>query len=201
MRAQRNHGILNGTMTLEHDDSLPVDAGDDTALPDTTTADSGVSPPRRRRRIDVGLMIASGVIAAGLLLIVFGFLRAVTGDEGIDRPDAIESLSPVEDSVQVLRQEGVVVDFEFGYEAVLIIDGIELPTEILGQIEAEPGQQLALPPTAVFDAGNAIISFQPVDGAPIEEFTAGLHEATVIYWKTEDGPDTARSYSWSFNVI
>ncbi len=194
-------------MTLEHDDSVPVDADHDTALPTTTddaapaTSDNGAPPVRRRRRIDLGLMIASGVIAAGILLIAFGFLRAVTGDEGIDRPDAIESLSPVEDSVQVLRQERVVVDFEFGYEAVLLIDGIELPTEILGQIEAEPGQQLALPPTAVFDPGNAIISFQPVEGAPIEEFTAGLHEATVIYWKTEDGPDTARSYSWSFNVI
>lgn len=156
---------------------------------------------RRRRRIDRGLLIASLVIAGGLVLIIWGFLTAVTGDEGIDRPDAIESLSPVEDSVQVLQQDRVVVDLEFGYEARLVIDGIELPVTLLGRLEAEPGQQLPIPPTAVFDPGNAIISFQPTEGAPIEEFTQGRHEATVIFWRTEEGPDTARSYSWSFDVI
>ena len=189
-------------MSLEQDDALPVTGDRSTAVdpaPDDPT--TGPAPRRRRRRIDWGLLVASGVIAAGAVLIVFGVLRAVTGDEGVDRPDVIESLSPVEDSVQVLQQERVVVDFEFGYEAVLFIDGIELPTQLLGQVEAEPGQQIALPPTAVFDAGNAILSFQPVEGAPIEEFTTGRHEAMVVYWKTEDGPDTARSYSWSFNVV
>ncbi|MEM8618415.1 MAG: hypothetical protein AAGF73_01705 [Actinomycetota bacterium] len=188
-------------MTLEQDDALPVAGNNDNAV-DPAPDDRTTNPtPHKRRRIDWGLLIASGVIAAGAVLIAFGLLRAVTGDEAADRPDVIEALSPVEDSVQVLQQERVVVDFEFGYEAVLFIDGIELPTQLLGQVEAEPGQQIALPPTAVFDAGNAVLSFQPVEGAPIEEFTPGRHEATVVYWKTEDGPDTARSYSWSFNVV
>jgi hypothetical protein len=166
------------------------------------------APPRRRRRLDRGLLIASFVIACGVVLIVYGFLAAVTGSDGIDRPDAIESIQPVENAVQVLQQERVVVDLQFGYEARLEIDGVELPTTIIGQSdvdpsrqEAPPGQQVDLPPTAVFDPGNAVISFQPVEGAPIESFSQGRHEARVVFWRTQDGPETARSYSWSFDVV
>ena len=54
-------------------------------------------------------------------------VTALTGDDGVDRPDAIESLSPVENAVQVLQQEGIVVDFQYGYEAGLSIDGTEIP--------------------------------------------------------------------------
>ena len=154
-----------------------------------------------RRRFDRGLLIASLVIACGAVLIVWGMLDALTGDDGIDRPDAIESLTPVENAVQVLQQEGIMVDFQYGYEARLFIDGMEIPVTELGQIEVEPGQQLDLPPTAVFEPGNAVLTFQPTEGAPIESFSEGLHEAKVIFFKTLEGPDTARSYSWRFNVV
>lgn len=157
--------------------------------------------PRTRRRLDIGLLLASLVIAGGLVLIIVGFLTARTGDDGIDRPDAIESLTPVENAIQVLQQESIVVDLQFGYEARLVVDGIELPTTRLGQIEAEPGEQISLPPTAIFDAGNSIISYKPIDGAPIEEFTEGLHTVRVIYWRIDEGPDQALSYTWTFNVV
>jgi hypothetical protein len=163
--------------------------------------------PSAKRRLDRGLLIASLAIACGLLLVIFGFTTALTGDDGIERPDAIESVQPVENAVQVLQQERVVVDLEPGYEARLVIDGIELPTTIIGQSDvdpseqAEPGQQVDLPTTAVFDPGNAVISFQPVEGALIESFEQGLHEARVIYWRIEEGPEQARSYRWEFNVI
>ena len=162
---------------------------------------------RPGRRLDRGLLIASLAIAVGLLLIIFGFTTALTGDDGIDRPEAIESVQPVENAVQVLQQERVVVDLQAGYEARLVIDGIELPTTVIGQSDVDPfeqpapGQQVDLPTTAVFDPGNAVISFQPVEGAPIESFTEGLHEVQVIFWKIEDGPDQALSYRWEFNVI
>ena len=169
------------------------------------TADAPSSSGRRPRKLDRGLLIASFVIACGLVLVVFGLFVAETGDEGVDRPDEVESVQPVEDAVQVLRQGRVVVDLQAGLEARLVIDGIELPTETLGQSSidptAEPGQQIDLPQAAVFDPGNAVISYQPVEGAPIESFTEGLHDATVIYWNIADGPARARSYSWSFNVV
>jgi hypothetical protein len=151
--------------------------------------------------------MASLAIAVGLVLVIFGLTTALTGDDGIDRPDQIESVQPVENAVQVLRQERVVVDLESGYEARLVIDGIELPTSVIGQSDVDPfeqpqpGQQVDLPTTAVFDPGNAVISFQPVEGALIESFTEGLHEVQVIFWRIEDGPEQARSYRWEFNVI
>lgn len=177
-------------------------------IPDRAGGDDGASETGgRRRRVDRGLLAASFVIACGIVLIVFGVLVAVTGDEGIDRPEAIESVQPVEDAIQVLQQERIIVDLQAGYEARLILDGVELPTTVIGQVDvdpseaAEPGQQVDLPPTAVFDPGNAVISFQPVEGAPIETLEVGTHEATVVFWRTIDGPDQARSYSWSFEVI
>jgi hypothetical protein len=179
-----------------------VDGDTSDSAPDADgdgTSDASASG-RPGRRLDRGLLIASLAIAVGLLLIIFGFTTALTGDDGIDRPEAIES-------VQVLQQERVVVDLQAGYEARLVIDGIELPTTVIGQSDVDPfeqpapGQQVDLPTTAVFDPGNAVISFQPVEGAPIESFTEGLHEVQVIFWKIEDGPEQALSYRWEFNVI
>jgi len=178
-------------------------AGGDVDIP----VESDTSTVRPKRRLDRGLLIASLVIACGLALVVFGLITALTGDDGIDRPDAIESVQPVENSVQVLQQERVIVDLLPGYEARLIIDGIELPTTTIGQsdvdpsVQVQPGQQVPLPTTAVFDPGNAVISFQPVEGALIETFTQGVHEARVIFWRIEDGPEQALSYRWEFNVV
>lgn len=154
-----------------------------------------------RRRIDRGLIIASFVIASGLALIIWGFTAAITGDEGVDRPDAIESVSPVENAVQVLQQERIAVDLEFGYEARLVVDDIELETVSIAELDAPLGSQVVLPPTAIFDPGNSIISFTPHEDAAITEFTQGRHEVSVIYWLIEDGPDKALSYRWSFVVV
>ncbi len=173
----------------------------DVADPGRDHAADAPTASRPRRRLDRGLLIASLVIAGGLILIAWGLIGAVTGDEGVDRPQAIESLSPVENAVQALQQERVVVDLEFGYEAELEIDGILLPTTRIGEVEVEPGEQVDLPPTAVFDGGNSIISFQPTEGAPIESFDEGRHQARVIFWRIDEGREFARSYVWSFDVI
>jgi hypothetical protein len=189
----------DATIVDDVDDNTPERIPGDTS--DTTAS------ARPRRRLDRGLLIASLAIAGGLVLIIFGFTTALTGDDGIDRPEAIESVQPVENAVQVLQQERVVVDLQAGYEARLVIDGIELPTTVIGQSDVDPfeqpapGQQIDLPTTAVFDPGNNVISFQPVEGAPIESFTEGLHDVQVIFWKIEDGPEQALSYRWEFNVI
>ncbi len=156
---------------------------------------------RPRRRLDRGLLIASFVIAAGMSLIIWGFFTAITGDEGIDRPAEIESVSPVENAVQVLQQERIAVDLEFGYQAVLVIDGIEPETTNIGEFEAEPGQLVTLPPTAIFDPGNSVISFQPSDDAVITEFSQGRHEVQVVYWRIEEGRQNASTYRWSFVVV
>ena len=172
-----------------------------------SSTDAPASPARPKRRIDRGLLLASLAIAIGVILVIFALTSARTGDDGIDRPDAIESVQPVENAVQVLQQERVVVDLQPGYEARLVIDGIELPTTVIGESDVDPfeqpapGEQIDLPTTAVFDPGNNVISFQPVEGALIESFSEGLHEVQVVFWKIEDGPEQALSYRWEFTVI
>ena len=142
------------------------------------------------------------MIACGVALIVWGFFTAITGTEGVDRPEAIEDVSPVENAVQVLQQDRVVVDLQFGYEAELIIDGIRLETTSIGDVVVQPGQQIEIPtaPNAIFDPGNAVISFQPSEGALISEFTQGRHQARVEFWRIED-PDNRQSYNWTFVVV
>jgi hypothetical protein len=179
----------------------------DTAIEQQLGAEPADVEPRPKRRFDRGLFIASLVIACGLALIIFGLTSALTGTDGVDRPEAIESVQPVENAVQVLRQDQIIVDLVAGYEARLVVDGVEIPTTVIGQsdvdpnVQAQPGQQIDVPTTAVFDPGNAVISFQPVEGAVIETFTQGTHEATVYFWKIQEGPDQASSYSWTFEVI
>ncbi len=174
----------------------------DTALK-SGDASATTSP---RRRIDWGLFIACLVIAVSLVAIVWGVMSAVTGSDGIDRPDAIEDLAPVENAQQAFQQEQIMVDLQFGYEAALVVDGIELPTSRLGEFSGDltpdnAGAQVSTPPTAVFDPGNSIITFRPSDDALIASFSEGRHAVQVIYWKTEDGRENARSYRWSFNVV
>ncbi|MFM9123567.1 MAG: hypothetical protein ACKOQX_12055, partial [Actinomycetota bacterium] len=112
--------------------------------------------------------------------IIFGFNASQTGRDESGLPDSIERISPA-DGDRVLRQAQIIVDFIEGYEAVMFIDGMELPTTRLDELTssgqpATRGAQVELPPTAVFDPGNSIISFQPQVGAVIEEFTQGEHQ-------------------------
>ncbi len=193
-------------MSDQHDTAVDTIAGAAIEQQPDAVEPADTQPPPKRR-FDRGLFVASLVIACGLILIIFGFTSAITGSDGIDRPEAIESVQPVENAVQVLQQDQIIVDLVAGYEARLVLDGVELPTTVIGQsdvdpdVQAQPGQQIDLPTTAVFDPGNAVISFQPVEGALIETLTQGKHEATVYFWKVEEGPDQASTYSWTFEVI
>jgi hypothetical protein len=156
------------------------------------------------RRINIELAVVSLGIAVGLVLIVIGLLGGRTGRDALGYPDEIESVAPAPNDRQVLRQTEIVVDLVANQEAVLVVDGIELPVTRLDELSgglAQPGQQVELPPTAIWDPGNFIISFRPVEGAPIEEYSVGLHTATVIFWDVEEGREAARSFTWSFEVL
>ncbi|MFK7916486.1 MAG: hypothetical protein AB8G14_00295 [Ilumatobacter sp.] len=198
---------------LDHNDETdaPSTTDGDAELVETKTDDRDASadeptPVPRRRRPDWGLLAACLVIAGGLLAIAWGVGSAITGTDGVERPDAIEDLAPVENAQQVFQQEQVLVDLQFGYEAVLIIDGIELPVSRIGEFSGDltpenAGTQVSAPPTAVFDPGNSILTFRPGDDALIQEFSEGLHQAQVIFWKSEEGRANGQSYRWTFNVI
>jgi len=157
-----------------------------------------------RRRFDRTLLFASLGLTVGMVLIVLGLLRSVTGDEVTNLPDAIEEINPTPDAAQVLQQTSVSVDLAEGYEGELTVDGVALETirlDELSPIDAEPGEQIDVPPGAIFEPGNGTLSFRPGEGTGIDSFDPGVHNVTVRYWRSVEGPDSARSYTWTFMVI
>jgi hypothetical protein len=161
-----------------------------------------------RRRIDRKLLLASLIIAAGLVMVVAGVRASVTGKEQQNLPAEIESIDPVKDATQVPQQSNVFVDLVSGYEAVLVIDEIELPNVSLDDIGAsdnsvvpQPGQQLVLPPGAVFEPGNVTLTFTPGAAQAITKFESGQHTVTVIYWKRDEGRNRSRTFTWNFYVV
>ncbi len=163
------------------------------------------SPPSARRP-QFGLLIASLVIAAGIVLVAMGFLRSVTGREAEGLPDAIERLDPVKNAVRVPAQTRVFADLLVGYEGVFVIDGVEVPSINLNEPEpglqpGRPGQQVTLPPETIYEPGNATLTFVPSDDALVKKFVEGPHSVELIFWKTVEGRARAQSYTWTFNVF
>lgn len=150
-------------------------------------------------------LVVSVGVAIGLVLIGMGFSGATTGRDAQNLPEEISSISPGPGD-EVLRQSQVFVDFVEGYNAVLILDGIELPVTRLDELTdsdgrmPKPGAQVDIPPTAIYDPGNYTISFTPQDGAPIEEFSQGTHTGVVEFWKVTEDRAAARSFSWEFSA-
>jgi hypothetical protein len=157
----------------------------------------------RFRRPNTKLLLASFTIALCLVAIGLALSLAVTGDEGAHLPGQIERIEPVTGATQTPAQTSVIVDLAAGYEGVLVIDGLELETVNIGDLRdrTTPGQQVTLPPTTVYEPGNATLTFDPSPDSTITTFTQGRHVIQVIYWETVEGRGSARSYSWSFEVF
>jgi hypothetical protein len=184
------------TADLEPAPNLAVDGPD---VPD----DVGEAP-QRWFKVDKTLVIVSLVVGLGLALVTRGLFVGVTGDDRSNLPEAIEQVDPVPDAEQALSQTSVFVDLAAGYTGAISIDGIALETIDVSEAaddQVEPGQQVVLPPGAVYEPGNATLTFTPSAGAPIEEFLDGEHQVTVRYWPAEENEQRARSYTWTFNVI
>lgn len=148
-------------------------------------------------------MLASLLVAIGVVLAVLGVMRSVTGDEAQKLPQAIERIDPVRSAVRVPNQTPVFVDLLQGYTGVLVIDGLELVTTNVDDVQrpSVPGEQITLPATTLYEPGNATLTFTPSGKAAITSFTEGNHTATVIYWKLIDGRGASLSYTWTFSVF
>jgi hypothetical protein len=169
---------------------------------DTPTAEPETAP--KRQRSDKTLVIVSLLIAIGLVLVTRGILVSVTGDERAALPSSIESVLPVPDAEQALAQTDVFVDLASGLTGVLVIDGIEIDTVDLSEIQTEsvePGEQVAVPVVTVFEPGNYTLTYAPSPDGPIDRFGSGSHRVDVIYWPIEDGRERARVFTWFFNVV
>jgi hypothetical protein len=157
----------------------------------------------RFRRPNLKLLLASFTIALCLVAIGIALSLAVTGDEGARLPAQIERIEPVAGATQTPSQTSVFVDLIAGYEGVLVIDGLELETVNLADLRdgAAPGQQVTLPPTTVYEPGNATLTFDPSPDSTISSFTQGTHVVQVIFWESVEGRGSARSFRWSFEVF
>lgn len=160
--------------------------------------------PTKRRRIKLETVLISLGILVGVMFVIYGLNSATTGRDALGYPAEIVDISPAPNDRQVLSQTEVSVNLQDGYEAVLVLDGIEIPTTRLEDfvpVAAKPGQQIELPPTAIYDQGNSLIRFEPTDGAVIEKYTVGIHQVKCIFWRIEEGRVAAKSYEWSFEVL
>ena len=111
-----------------------------------------------------------------MVLIGFALTTAVTGNEAAHLPAAVEELTPVFDAMQVPQQATVIADLADGYEGRLIVDGVELPTirqDEIGNIDIKPGEQVTVPPGAVYEPGNATLTFTPGDGQADRQLRRG----------------------------
>ena len=125
----------------------------------------------------------SALIAFALIAIVAGFMQAKTGDDQATLVDpGIEVLVPKPGEL-VLRQSQVGVDLAPAYSGTIDVDSTPVPDDQL----------------TINDALNQVF-FQPGPGKEFEQFAPGRHCVTAHFYKTADGPSTAHTYSWCFNV-
>lgn len=160
--------------------------------------------PTKRRQIKLESVLVSLGILVGVMFVIYGLNSATTGRDALGYPDEIIDISPAPNDRQVLSQTEISVNLQDGYEAVLVLDGIEIPTTRLEDfvpVVVKPGQQIELPPTAIYDQGNSLIRFEPTAGAVIEKYSVGVHKVKCIFWRIEDGRQAARSFEWSFEVL
>lgn len=172
-------------------DSEPSGVGDDTPEPRWFKMD----------RVTLFVIIALGI---GAFALVRGVLVGITGDDRADLPSFVEQVQPVPEAVQVLNQSNVFVDLATGYTGVLIIDGVELETvsiDELDRVDLEPGQQIDLPNVTIFESGNSTLTFTPNAAAPITQFVDGEHTVEVLYWRFDETRQRARSFTWTFTVV
>lgn len=158
---------------------------------------------RVKRPVDRQLLVASLVIAAGLVLIGFAFMRSVTGSERTKLPDQIERISPLPDAITVPSRSGVVVDLADGYTGRLVVDGTAFPTQQLSDANREPGTQVVVPPGVVFEGGTNTLTLTLGDEVGFDEWPDGVHLIDVEYWPILDGEDSAAAgaYRWSFSIV
>ncbi len=155
------------------------------------------------RRPQWQLLVVSLAIAICLVAIGVALSISITGRAAENLPAVIEQIDPVPAAVRVPSQTSVFVDLLAGYTGVLVVDGLELKTVNIEDLQDKnkPGQQITLPPTTIFEPGNATLTFKPADGADIKDFSQGEHVVHVIYWKLAEGRNSAQSFTWSFNVF
>lgn len=113
-------------------------------------------------------------------------MAASTGEDATSdtTPAFVDRLIPTSGS-EVLRQATVGVDLANGYDAVLVINGVEVRS-------AEDG--------LIRDPGSGLIQFTPGPGRPVESLQPERNCVTALVWKVTEGEGAAVPVSWCFDA-
>lgn len=159
---------------------------DQDPTPETAPEPPLVLPPRTAadRRFTVYVTFAV-LVALGIL--AFAGFAANTDDDPPpvirSRPEVVEHLVP-RSGASVLRQAELGIDLAPGYEAALVVNGIEIPAE---QTRAVPEQNQ--------------VFFSPGQGKVIEELQGGETCVVAIAWRSAQGRGVAdQRFQWCFDV-
>lgn len=130
------------------------------------------------------IVITLAVLAAFAGFWFAGTQRAVETPVS-QRDPAVEAVEPADGSPVAVRQARIGIDLTIGHEAVLEIQGVEIPDDQLDR-----------------NAPLNQVYFQPGEGKIIEEFAPGPVSATAIIWNELDGEtrEEGHSFTWTFRV-
>lgn len=127
------------------------------------------------------LLVFAGLGVAAFLLMV-GFQSKAEEPVPVRRVGLVR-VFPEPETVAV-RQGSVGAELSFGYEGRLTIDRVDIPDDQLDRI-----------------AGINRISFTPGAEKEIADLAEGRHCASVTFWTTAGGPDSAgRPFTWCFTA-
>jgi hypothetical protein len=131
-------------------------------------------------------LIITLVIVGALVGLFYTGRWAVTGPDSTSGslPDSVERLIPASGS-EVLRQSQVGLDVADGFDAYLVVNGVEIRT-------AEDG--------LIKDLGTGLILFQPGPETPVEALNQGTNSVVAYVFDQTEGPTVAQPVSWRFEA-
>lgn len=147
-----------------------------------TIPDPGPPPSSFRYR----LFVAAALVAAAAAMWV-AYSSTNTDDDPtvtVNGRRVVEQLVP-SNGASELRQSELGIDLAPGYEAILVVNGTQIPTQDLRQVPAQ-----------------AQVWFTPGPGKAIEELPAGETCVVALVWRTADGRGPGdQNVRWCFTVV
>jgi hypothetical protein len=131
---------------------------------------------------------AAAVVALAAAVFAVAFIAFDSGDEDpvLQGGDAavVETLIPRRNA-QVPQQTTIGIDVVTGWDAALVVDGVEIPED-----------QLSRTPEI------GLVEFTPGEGRAVEELDPGQNCVTAVIWSLENGRGVAdRTIPWCFEVV
>ncbi len=161
-----------------------VSATDAPAGP-ATTSSPAAAPTPPPTPLAQRLAIA-GLLLVGLVGLVVTGVLATTGNDSTSSaaPDSVDRLVPAS-GAEVLTQATVGIDVAAGYDAYLIINGVEIRSAADGLSK---------------DLGTGRVEFTPGEGKPVTALQPEQNCVVAIVWKQSEGPDRSEPVSWCFDA-